>query len=579
MTHKAYSYIRFSTPEQAKGTSQARQLAATSAYCAKHGLTLDDSLTFRDLGVSGFSGKNAKEGALAVFLKAVETGRVKRGSYLIIESLDRLSRQEPMIAFGLFQQIIVKGIAIVTLMDGQTMTQASLKENQGQIFIALGSMTRAHEESATKSKRLRTAWAIKRKGGGERKLTSICPAWLSLSADKKAFHTHTTRVAIVNRIFRMRLEGKGRSSIARILNEERIPTFGKSDGWQPSYIDKILRNPAVIGTFQPHKMVTNDKTGKRDRVPDGEPLPGYFPVVVPAKSFLKVQSQWQAIPKGRKSPSRSNLFTGIARCSCGAPMHHVNKGASSKGGKYLVCSRAMRKLGTCRYFGWRYREVEAFVLMAIHHDLSLSDLQPEQSSALGDQLAVVEEEMAQATLNLGAAKKAVESLLDMIEQGETTGLRQRLDKREAEVKEHQKAVETLGIRETELSDRLSNSKQDIADAGAALDNWVTKFHASKGPAGVDLRSRMAALIRRWVASVVFASGNGKTRTITIEMGNGLSHALMIAVDTGDWTGAATKVVKVGTKTEKLPLYDQMFVSAKGMGGVTSAMSLRHLYYR
>ncbi len=72
----AYSYLRFSTPEQAKGDSRRRQLSLAEEYARRHGLQLDRSLNFRDLGVSAFRGKNAKEGSLRAFLDAVEHGIV-----------------------------------------------------------------------------------------------------------------------------------------------------------------------------------------------------------------------------------------------------------------------------------------------------------------------------------------------------------------------------------------------------------------------------------------------------------------------------------------------------------------------
>ena len=55
---KAYSYLRFSTLEQMSGDSFRRQTAAAEEYAMKHGLELDTSLTFRDLGVSAFRGRN-----------------------------------------------------------------------------------------------------------------------------------------------------------------------------------------------------------------------------------------------------------------------------------------------------------------------------------------------------------------------------------------------------------------------------------------------------------------------------------------------------------------------------------------
>lgn len=109
----AYSYIRFSSPEQAKGDSLRRQIERSAEYARAHGLELDHSL--RDLGVSGFKGANRHFGALARFLTLVEAAKIERGSYLLVESLDRLSREEVLKALQLFLAIIHGGITVVTL--------------------------------------------------------------------------------------------------------------------------------------------------------------------------------------------------------------------------------------------------------------------------------------------------------------------------------------------------------------------------------------------------------------------------------------------------------------------------------
>ena len=67
---KAYSYIRFSTPDQMKGDSFERQTRKAAEYA--RGLELYTTLTFRDLGISAFRGKNAQTGALKAFLDGVE---------------------------------------------------------------------------------------------------------------------------------------------------------------------------------------------------------------------------------------------------------------------------------------------------------------------------------------------------------------------------------------------------------------------------------------------------------------------------------------------------------------------------
>jgi len=103
---KAYSYLRFSTPEQMLGDSVRRQWSAAKTYAARNGLDLDESLTFRDMGMSGFKGANAVRGELAAFRRGVEDGMIAPGSFLLVEDFDRLSRMNPWEALPVFQEII-----------------------------------------------------------------------------------------------------------------------------------------------------------------------------------------------------------------------------------------------------------------------------------------------------------------------------------------------------------------------------------------------------------------------------------------------------------------------------------------
>ncbi len=48
----AYSYLRFSSVEQAKGDSIRRQTEATVAWCERNRVGLDHTLTLRDEGVN-----------------------------------------------------------------------------------------------------------------------------------------------------------------------------------------------------------------------------------------------------------------------------------------------------------------------------------------------------------------------------------------------------------------------------------------------------------------------------------------------------------------------------------------------
>jgi DNA invertase Pin-like site-specific DNA recombinase len=124
-TGRVYSYTRFSTPAQSKGDSLRRQTKAAQDWAAAHGLTLDDTLTFHDAGLSAWTGEN-EGGQLGAFREAVKAGVVPRGSVLAIESFDRLSRGGIRKTQRLVEDIIDAGIEIVTLSDGKRYNAAEI---------------------------------------------------------------------------------------------------------------------------------------------------------------------------------------------------------------------------------------------------------------------------------------------------------------------------------------------------------------------------------------------------------------------------------------------------------------------
>lgn len=354
---RAYSYVRFSTAEQLKGKSLERQTEAARNYCKQHGLELDTDLSLHDLGVSAFRGKNATVGALGSFLKAVHAGQVPKGSYLLIETFDRMSRDSAYDAQLTLQNIINAGITVVTLLDGKQYNVSILRADPLALIYAILLMSRSHEESATKSKRLIDSWQRRRKELAPGKpLTSITPGWIRLDRNKKP-QVIPERARIVQRIFREFLQGRRYHAIAYSLNGEGVPSFGGGKrGWSPTYLRLLLRSRAVIGEFQPHRC-EHSPSGGRKRIPDGAPVKGYWPAIVDAKTWRKVQ---ELIKKSRRPPRSAglkNILAGLACCSfCGGPMERTLGERST--GPRIVCSRARAGLG-CTFRSARLAVLEA----------------------------------------------------------------------------------------------------------------------------------------------------------------------------------------------------------------------------
>jgi DNA invertase Pin-like site-specific DNA recombinase len=323
----AFSYIRFSNATQAFGDSLQRQIEASRTYATKHGMRLDESLQ-PDRGVSAFKGRNRTEGNLSAFLARIQDGTVSKGSALLVESLDRLSREEVEDALYAFLDLIRSGIEIHTLSDGQIYRKGQLKTEQ--LMVSLFVMSRANEESARKSERIGKVWARKRgEANGKQAMSSRVPLWLS-AVKGQPITVISDRAKLVERIYRMSLAGLGQYVISGRLNAEGIPTWGKAKRWSPQSIGDLLRSRATIGEYQPHR----GRAGNRQ--PDGEPI-DYYPIILPVDVWQRVQERRVSVTKGKfalgnkggGTNTTSNLFRGLVfdvNNDCSMVFRHSTKG-------------------------------------------------------------------------------------------------------------------------------------------------------------------------------------------------------------------------------------------------------------
>lgn len=455
---KAYSYIRFSTLEQRKGGSENRQIQLSRDYIRKHPeLELDESLRYSDLGVSAFNKSNlAKGAALRKFIDAVERGVVQPGSYLLVESLDRISRAQVLDAIQLFKEILDRDITIVTLADGMVYTKEKVGTQFSDLMMSLMIMFRAHEESLTKSNRVKAAWEQKRQNIEQLKLTKTCPSWLKLSADRKKYEPIKEKVATVRKAVNLLLSGVGKDAIAKRFNEEGITSIGtKRDRqtWYGSYVTKILRNRALIGEFQPHKMID----GKR--VPHGEPLQNYFPRILADDQFSLVQhviDQRGIKSGGRRGKAFSNLFTGLVRCGyCGSTMVYINKGRPRRAEKtppsniFFVCHLAKRGAG-CHHIPWKYQEVEAGILnyargLDFEGFINSGKNRAESIQGLRDEVVLQEAKLREVTSRQNYLVDSLEKAQESLAMTPDVVLK-RIAKYEQEIEAIQKVLKDLKLR-------------------------------------------------------------------------------------------------------------------------------------
>ncbi len=383
-------------------------------------------------------------------------------------------------------------------------------------------MARAYEESETKSKRLKAAWGSKRTRAAEKghKLTASCPAWLTLDKSTGTFQVIDERAEVVRRIFTMALEGLGKSRIAARFNAEEVPTFGRSQGWHPSYVGKILDSVAVIGTFQAHRQEFNQETKARLRVVDGEAINGYFPAVVDTATFHRAKELRTSnrIARGESGKRFSNIFSGLARCGvCGATMSYVNKGRKKKENgpekhlpsTFLHCANARRKRGHCTAHPWAYQETEGWVLwMGLDH-IDYREVYPSMVEGAQAAIKALEDGRVTAEADLERTKGSLSALLDAIqERQDNPHLLDRLD--ELSAQEKTLTLELTKVEESirQEQDRLDSAGADFEGVMDALGAWYTEQDTEDDARAYQLRARLNQVLKRLVAEIRFHPGNG-----------------------------------------------------------------------
>jgi DNA invertase Pin-like site-specific DNA recombinase len=489
---KCYSYLRFSTPEQSKGDSLRRQLEMSETYASERGLILDDSLELQDMGLSAYRGHHRTKGALGGFLRLVEEEEIPRGSTLIVESLDRLSREQVLDALNLFTSIIRAGIKVVTLQDSMEYTEESINSNFGQLLMSIVIMSRAHEESLAKSRRLSAAWHAKRQTAHKRRLTKKSPDWLEPQENGDWFDLIEDRCQIIEQIYTMYDEGKGKRLIEKELNQG--DGWKPKNGWRKSYIDKILRNPAVIGLFQPHRKIN----GKR--VPVGEPINNYYPRVIPDELFFRVQERLDRnVNYGGRTGKVNNLFSHIAKCGyCGAPMELVSKGKPPKGGLYLVCDSARRGRG-CAYYSIKYEGLEKLLLnycKGLHVDEVLPDKEKQS------ELAQLKSQSSALAGELGQVQDWIANLTDSIADTEDKRVRQTLQKKLSELLDDRERLEWDKSRIEAKIAQLSKASESIEEQLQSIEQLLDYMQSASKEKLIDVRLRLRDKLRQLIQKII-----------------------------------------------------------------------------
>ncbi|EBU8555551.1 recombinase family protein, partial [Salmonella enterica subsp. enterica serovar Telelkebir] len=279
-------------------------------------------------------------------------------SWLVVENLDRLSRQSIIEAQELFLSIIRRGITIVTGMDGKVYSKESVNANPLDLLLSVMMFARANEESQTKRNRTNSSALLKIK---HHQNNPQSPAVAIEEIGKNMWWTDTSSgyvlphpiyFPIVQKIVQMKRDGHSTGTVLEYLNahyEPPAPTSNKQhQKWSIAMVSRLFHTKALIGI----------KTVKVDGIE--YELKDYYPRVMSDSEFyfLKNNLVKKAWSYGKDEEKTIPLLSGIGllKCShCGSPMVK-RKAANGKVEQYRYqCDGKASGRTDCPFPNWGFR--------------------------------------------------------------------------------------------------------------------------------------------------------------------------------------------------------------------------------
>jgi hypothetical protein len=419
---------------------------------------------------------------------------VPRGSYLIVESLDRLSREHIRPALTLLLNLIEAGVRVVQLLPAEAVYDDAAEPMT--LMMAIMELSRGHSESKVKSERVTHSWAARRAKAGDKIITPVCPAWLRVEGGR--FAVDQDKAEAVREVYRLAAAGYGLGAITKRLNAAKVPAIGRGRLWVRGYVNKLLRSRAVVGEFQP-------MTGRRagDEKPAGPPLAGYYPAILSDDEWHAVQATLRSRQKKGGRPGRNggvNLWLGLLHDARDRGKFHVADKSHHRpgGGPVLVSYNADQGADGSKAVSFPLAAFERAVLAR------LREIDPREVLPDGDGAAARVLVLSGKLADIEARLEAVQGQL--VDGGDVPALAA--------------AARALDARRVKAAAELAEAEREaaspLASAWGEYGSLVDILDAAPDP--TDTRVRLRAALRRMVSGVwCLFVGRGRWRLAAVQI--------------------------------------------------------------
>ena len=347
-------YARVSSDKQREENTIANQTAALIAFAREQGFAVPPEWVFED---DGYSGASLVRPGLERVRDLAAEGLIQA---VLVYAPDRLSRRYAH-QILLIEELARAGVETLFIRAprGSTPEDELLVQFQGMI---------AEYERAQILERSRRGKRHRARAG---ELSVLSGAPFGYRFIRKTDHSAAyyqideEQARIVRRVFELyTTEGLSIGAIARLLNEQAIPTCKRRGRWERSTVWGMLRNPAYKGqacfgktTMAPRQRITRPirlRGGIAPRNSAGHEraredwIPIAVPPIVSDDTFALAQERLEAnkthAPRRTITPS---VVQGLVSCAkCGYALYRTSTRSSARAIHYYRClgSDAWRRL-------------------------------------------------------------------------------------------------------------------------------------------------------------------------------------------------------------------------------------------
>ena len=340
-------------------------------YCKRHGYK--NTMFFVDDGISGTSFDRSDFNRMQ---KMVEEGKICR---IIVKDLSRFGREQ--VEAGRLTQIVYPSLGVTFIS-----IQENVNSTTGEGMEMLPFYNIFNEwYAAQTSKKIRAVWQSKADNG--KRISSTVPyGYIRDTEDKEKWLIDEPAAAVVRKIYKLCLAGRGPSKIARQLENERVlipSAYYESVGrkhsqkvplnpynWDQATVVGILENRQYTGcavnfksttvSYKVHKVIHNP-------VDQQQIIPNMQEPIISEEVWLRVQ-ELRENRRRNTATGRTSLFSGLVFCpDCGAKLHFCASKSLKPNQEFFRCANYKDGRGTCKIHYIRNVVLEKIVLEAINN--------------------------------------------------------------------------------------------------------------------------------------------------------------------------------------------------------------------